>query len=125
MIMKIKCGECENFDCPIETLMWTAEEGCSREVPDEIADKYYHYMEEVRPFWKTKNKEAVNREYLEIINFLYDYVYCAPIKNKIDKDGKVDDRKKWDNPIAAFNLGTSVPHYEDNDEFSEKLKALF
>lgn len=126
MYITLECGTCDNLDCPFPKAIWTDKEGCTRDIDEEVANKLYHYQNEVIPFWRLKNQETVDKEYREIMDFLYDYIYNAPIGNKIAADGKVDMNKKWKNDIAAFNLGIGPrPQYHDDSEFAKKLAELF
>lgn len=68
-------------------------EGCTRLVTEKVAAQYFHYTEEIIPFWKTYTLKQVKQSYLEIINFLFNHVYNAPIGQKLDKNGKVSLKK--------------------------------
>ena len=127
MFINLQCKNCENIKCPIETLAWIDKEGCSREISEEVAEQYEHYINEIIPFWKLKSNSAIDKEYNKILDFLYTYIYKAPIGQKIDKDGKIDIKQKWKNLIASFNLGTiPVENYTNEDsDFSKKLAELF
>ena len=64
-------------------------EGCTKKVNEDVAAQFYHYTEEVIPFWKMYDKEYVRKSYQEILDFLYQKVYAAPIGQRLDPDGKV------------------------------------
>lgn len=48
----LRCIDCENPTCDISRkyVFQNSKEGCTREVSEEVAARYYHYMEEVVPF---------------------------------------------------------------------------
>jgi hypothetical protein len=52
VILKMTCIECENADCKVgpRAISVDSLNGCTREVPEEVYDKYIHYMNEVLPF---------------------------------------------------------------------------
>ena len=91
VILKMTCIECENADCKVgpRAISIDSLNGCTREVPEEVYDKYIHYMNEVLPFWHLYNLDYIDKSYFEIYNFLQEIYKKYPIKQKLDKKGKV------------------------------------
>lgn len=92
MYITLRCFDCENIECKIcpcgKYISENSKQGCTRQLTDEEADKYYHLLEEVRPFiYKDTTKEYQNKTYKKIIDFLYD-IYSKPLGQKIGKSGK-------------------------------------
>ena len=52
--MTLHCNKCENDTCkycPLGTyVLFTSKQGCVREVDEETAARYIHYIEEEMPF---------------------------------------------------------------------------
>ena len=89
--LTLRCKNCEQDKCvfcPIGKIA-RGKEGCTRKVSEETAAKYIHYTEEVIPFWKHLALPQIKQQYNEIINFLFNEVYSAPIGQKLDSNGKV------------------------------------
>lgn len=89
--LKLNCYDCDYIECGIKLkgqIIW-GKEGCTRKVSEQTAAQFYHYMEEVIPFWKLQNKDYVQKSYNEIIDFLYNKIYKAPIGQRLDPSGKV------------------------------------
>lgn len=91
IILKMTCSTCDNIDCtkgykyaPIDSLV-----GCTRWVPEEIFDKYIHYMHEIVPFWHLYKENYVNNSYNEVYTFLQKLYSNYPIEKMLDKKGKV------------------------------------
>ncbi len=95
MFLTLNCKDCEQNECVFSpTSRWIkGKEGCTREVPEEIAMQFEHYMKEVIPFWKTYNSNYVRQSYIEIMNFLFNKIYSAPIGQKLNAEGKVSLKK--------------------------------
>ena len=89
--LTLRCSECEYVECPIipNGTYWKGKQGCTRKVLKNIEDAYEHYFKEVLPFWKTYSSEKKKRSYQEIIKFLYNEIYSAPLGQKLNSDGKV------------------------------------
>ena len=58
-------------------------------MPEEIYDKYIHYIYEVIPFWHLYDMDYINNSYIKIYNFLQMIYKNYPIVNKIDNKGKI------------------------------------
>ena len=64
--------------------------GCSKKVDIESADKFFHYIHEVLPFWKmSHNIDTINKQYQEIISFLDNEIYCKDFVHFYDKNGNI------------------------------------
>lgn len=74
---------------PVDSL-----KGCIRIVPEEIFDRYNHYIKEVIPFWHLYNLEYINKSYFEIYNFFQEIYKKYPIVNMLDNKGKVIPKKR-------------------------------
>lgn len=89
--LKLNCIDCEFVECKIakKYVKNDSKEGCTRKVPEQDAAKFYHYIEEVIPFWKMYPADHIAKSYNQIIEFFYDYIYTAPITQRLDPRGKV------------------------------------
>jgi len=92
--VRFYCHDCDSTNC----LFWkylgyindSSKQGCSRDILIDDFEKYYHYINEVRPFWKImKNQDLVNEQYSEIIQFLEKNIFDKPIKNFYNNKSKV------------------------------------
>lgn len=89
--LKLSCKNCDFVECGIKlrNQIIKGKEGCTRKVSEEVADQFYHYTQEIIPFWKLYNEKYIQESYKEIIDFLYQKVYAAPIGQRLDPDGKI------------------------------------
>lgn len=89
--LTLNCEDCDFIECGIKlrNTIIRGKEGCTKKVSEEIAAQFYHYMEEVIPFWKLQTEKYTRESYKEIIDFLYTKIYAAPIGQRLDPDGKV------------------------------------
>lgn len=89
--LTLNCYDCDFIECGIAKKWVSAKskEGCTRKVSEEIQSKFFHYIEEVIPFWCLQTKKYVRESYKEIIDFLYNEIYAAPLGQRLDPDGKV------------------------------------
>lgn len=87
----LRCTHCDKTLCGIARswIPYESKEGCTRKVTEEDAAQFYHYTEEVIPFWKYYSLEQVQKSYKEIDDFLQTKIYSAPIGQKLDVWGKV------------------------------------
>lgn len=86
----LRCINCEKTLCGIARCIvdFDSKEGCTRQVDEATAAQYFHYIEEVIPFWKNYNSDYVTKSYKEIMDFLYNKIYSAPVGRKLDYNGK-------------------------------------
>ena len=100
MYITLKCQSCDNMDCPFGRYFIPdeSEEGCTRAVSEEQADRLQHYQEEILPFIPMyKNPIAAQQKLTEIYDFLQN-IYSCPIGKLLDAKGKVIlDAKIFDN----------------------------
>lgn len=91
VFVTLNCHDCDKIKCGIakKLVPFESKEGCTRRVSEETAAKYYHYMEEVIPFWHNYDEDYVRQSYEEIIDFLEKEVYSAPIGQRLNPQGKV------------------------------------
>ena len=92
MFVTLRCQKCDNVDCPIarKYVPYDSLEGCTRKVPESLAAKFRHDIEEVLPFaWKRKDSQQVFNAIEKDLN----KVYAAPIGCKLDAKGKKIDAK--------------------------------
>ena len=89
--LKLSCKDCDFSECGIKLngRIIKGKEGCTKKVSEDTAIRFYHYMEEVIPFWKIQSKNFVEESYKEIMQFLYEKVYAAPVGQRLDPEGKV------------------------------------
>lgn len=91
MFITLRCDRCDNVDCTIGRayIPCDSKEGCTRQVPDETADQFYHYIEEVMPFVHLyKNRKQSFQKLSEIEGFLEQNIYSAPLGKRLDAKGK-------------------------------------
>lgn len=87
----LNCQDCDFVECNIakKWIIQNSKEGCTRKVNEDTSAQFYHYIKEVIPFWKMYDIEYIKKSYQEIINFLYQEIYNAPIGQRLDPSGKV------------------------------------
>ena len=93
--LTLQCRDCEIdrcIYCPKGTYL-KGKEGCTRKVSEDIAAQFNHYNQEVRPFWKQYSLKQVKKSYKEILDFLFKEIYAAPIGQKLDKYGKIPEKR--------------------------------
>lgn len=92
-ILTLRCSECENPNCVFarKYIIEGSLEGCTRRVSDEVYDKYFYYLQEKWPLSLSSGYklEYINETYKEIMDFLCDEIYSAPIGQKLNKQGKI------------------------------------
>lgn len=93
MILALTCRECENVHCIYSKgyIPEGSKEGCTRLVSQDVNAKYMFYMFEKWPNMLNAgySLEHISAAYKEIIDFLYDEIYTAPIGQKIPKSGRI------------------------------------
>ncbi len=89
--VKLSCEDCDFIECGIKlkNTIIRGKEGCTKKVSEDVAAQFYHYTEEIIPFWKLQSEKYVRESYKEIIDFLYSEIYSAPIGQRLDPDGKI------------------------------------
>lgn len=89
--LTLNCKDCDFIECGIKlkNTIIRGKEGCTKKVSEEVAAQFYHYMEEVIPFWKLQTEKYTRESYKEIMNFLYTKIYVAPIGQRLDPAGKI------------------------------------
>lgn len=92
-VLVLRCRDCEHINC-VYAHRYIPEgslEGCTRIVADDIYAKYEHYFLEKWPNALAMNypREHISQLYGEIIAFLDNEIYAAPIGQKLNKHGKV------------------------------------
>lgn len=91
MYITLRCGKCDNAECNLARyfIPEDSQEGCTREVNDEQAENFEHYVQEVLPFVTMyKNHQAAIEKLTEIYSFL-ESIYTCPIGKLLDSKGKV------------------------------------
>lgn len=82
IIITLKCTDCDNTECKYNS-KWIHQDsnnGCTRRLDEETAAQYFHYLEEIIPFMYSNTKsEYQKRIYNEILDFLYNSIYVAPL----------------------------------------------
>lgn len=77
--VKIRCQRCGSQECKKRPIgSWTSEdEGCIKEVSGLEGDKYFYYINEVRPLLRQLQGKASNEIWQEYIKFT-DHIYNLP-----------------------------------------------
>ena len=91
MFITLQCKECDNGDCPIARryIPEGSAEGCTKDAPEEDAENFYYYTEEILPFVRQyENHDTAQNRLDEIYTFL-NHLYTLPTGNKLDSKGKV------------------------------------
>lgn len=91
MYITLRCGKCDNTECNLARYFVPedSQEGCTREVNDEQAENFEHYVHEVLPFvTMCKNHQAAIKKLAEIYSFL-ESIYTCPIGKLLNSKGKV------------------------------------
>lgn len=97
--LRLYCFNCDNCKCEIskycECSSLDSKVGCTRKVAEIDAEKYYHYMKEVIPFWTiNSNQSLIQEQYNEIISFLEKNIYRQDFLNIYNNKGKILYTKK-------------------------------
>lgn len=99
MFVTLKCSMCGNMDCmyarkyiPEDSL-----EGCTRQVSEELAEKFIHDTQEVLPFLRTRHRTESTDKSFAAIEKNFESIYSSPLGRLIDSKGKVDVRKEQRN----------------------------
>ena len=92
-VLVLRCRDCEHINC-VYSRKYIPEgslEGCTRIVTDDTYAKYEHYFLEKWPNALKMNypRAHISQIYSEIITFLDNEIYAAPIGQKLNKHGKV------------------------------------
>lgn len=92
-VLVLRCRDCENAKC-IYAKGYTPEgslEGCTRILTDEVYARHEHYLLEKWPNALSANypRDHITQLYNEIIAFLDNEIYAAPIGQKLNKHGRV------------------------------------
>ena len=109
MFVRLKCSKCDNADCPYARFIVDAdsEEGCTREVSEEVSEEFQHYMNEVLPFVRTMKTYAAKANKLDEIYGFLNKIYAAPVGRLLNAQGKaLSDRE------AAKRLNRTLPSRE-------------
>lgn len=92
-IIRLKCIDCENILCGLANryILADSEEGCTRIVDEDVAARYHHYLFEKWPQMLSSNypREHISKTYGEIIRFLDEEIYAAPVGQKLNRFGKI------------------------------------
>ena len=91
MYVTLRCATCDNAECNLGRYLIPdgSQEGCTREVTDEQAEKLQHHEEEVLPFIPMyKNHIAAQQKLEEIYQFLQT-IYSCPLGKLLDTKGKI------------------------------------
>lgn len=92
MFVTLRCQKCDNVDCPIakKYVPYDSLEGCTRKVPESLAAKFRHDIEEVLPFaWKREDSKKL----FDMIEKDLNDIYAAPVGCKLDAKGKKIESK--------------------------------
>lgn len=91
MFITLKCRECDNSDCPIARryIPEGSAEGCTKDVAEEDAEKFYYYTEEILPFVRQYENIDTAQARLDEIYIFLNHLYSLPTGNKLDAKGKV------------------------------------
>lgn len=76
------CRECDNEFCVTESKYPRKNDGCTRQVPQSIADEYYYRTDEQYPLMLKNDRfsaEDKARAASELIQWEHDNIYSAPL----------------------------------------------
>lgn len=96
MFVTLRCSECGKAECPYarEYIPEESEEGCTREVSEEVAERFYHDMTEVLPFMAMRGRTDSTDKTYESIEKNLGSIYASPVGRLIGPRGKVDPSKE-------------------------------
>lgn len=95
MFITLRCTKCGNMDCAYarKYIPEDSREGCTREVSEEMAEKFIHDTQELLPFLRTRHRtESTDRSFL-LIEKDFESIYSAPLGRLIDPKGKAIAKK--------------------------------
>lgn len=92
-VLVLRCRDCEHINCVYshKYISHDSLEGCTRIVTDDTYAKYEYYLSEKWPNALAMNypREHISQIYGEIITFLDNEIYTAPIGQKLNKLGRI------------------------------------
>lgn len=96
MFITLKCSTCGNMDCPYarKYIPEGSDEGCTRDATEDLAEKFFHFTQEVLPFLAMRPRsESTDKAYAAIEENLQS-VYGSPLGRLLDQKGKIDSRRE-------------------------------
>jgi hypothetical protein len=84
----LNCKDCDHPTCRLGQMIHRENDGCVRQVDEDLFIEYYHQLKEVWPFALKQSRDIVNREYNKLMDILYK-VYSSPIVKRYGKGFKV------------------------------------
>lgn len=96
MFVTLKCYICGNMDCSYarEYIPEDSLEGCTRQVSEELAEKFIHDTQEVLPFLRMRRRTESTDRSFAAIEKNFESIYSSPLGRLIDSKGKVNTRKE-------------------------------
>ncbi len=96
MFVTLRCSICGNMDCPYarKYIPEDSLEGCTRQVSEELAEKFIHDTQEVLPFLRTRRRTESTDKSFAAIEKNFESIYSSALGRLIDSKGKVDIRKE-------------------------------
>lgn len=96
MFITLKCSTCGNTDCAYarKYIPEGSEEGCTRNVSEELAERFFHHTQEVLPFLAMRPRsESTDKAYAAIEENL-ESIYASSLGRLLDSKGKIDARRE-------------------------------
>lgn len=96
MFITLKCSMCGKIDCEYarKYIPEDSEEGCTREVSEEMAEKFIHDTQEVLPFLRNRRRTESTDKAFAAIEKNFESIYSASLGRLIDSKGKIDSKKE-------------------------------
>lgn len=90
--VRLYCTLCDIVDCPFRRAYVSvdSEEGCLRELSDDLYTQYYHYTEEVLPFCHLRGVKWGDQMSNYFISLMNEEVAYTPLIHKYNFYGKAE-----------------------------------
>lgn len=90
MYITLRCRLCGHVACPYarKYIPEDSEEGCTRQVGEELAERFIHDTQEVLPFLPLRPRTQVTDSAFARIESDFEQIYQAPLGRLVDSKGK-------------------------------------
>lgn len=95
MYITLRCRLCGHITCPYarKYIPENSEEGCTRKVTEELAERFIHDTQEVLPFLPLRPRTQATDDAFARIEFDFEQIYQSPLGRLVDSKGKAKASK--------------------------------
>lgn len=96
MFVTLRCKTCGKMNCEYarDYIQEDSEEGCTRQVSEESAEKFIHDTQEVLPFLRNRPRTESTDKTFSAIEENFKVIYSSSLGRLIDSKGKIDMAKE-------------------------------